>query len=290
MSTSIAQFRPAYLRLHGLIKTVLRPRCVLALTATATPSVVEALGRAFEIPAGGVWQSSWRRPNLHFSCSAEDDRQRALLGLLRAMQSQGLPRPERATTTASKPPAPSSDQLQTRSWGAGIPPTIVYVASQADADSVGNYLSSSGITAAAYHAGLGLLQRDRVYARFMAGGLDVVVAVRSVHSDQLYPHRGTFSPPLLMQTTAFGMGIDKNNVRCVVHYSLPRSLEEYVQQCGRAGRDGIQAHCHAFLDRSGEDVRRLHSLVSSDVVDISQVWLCVCAASRLISIVPSLPC
>ena len=69
------------------------------------------------------------------------------------------------------------------------------------------------------------------------------------------------------------MGIDKNNVRCVVHYSLPRSLEDYVQQCGRAGRDGSRAHCHAFLDRGGEDVRRLHSLVGSDVVDISQVSL-----------------
>lgn len=162
-------FRPVYMRLHALVRNILRPRCVLALTATATPSVIEGLVRSFDIPPGGVWVGSWRRHNLHFSSSVEVDRQRALVGLLRALEARGLPpsKVSQSTATASV----------LRPWGQGVPSTIVYVAAQADADGVANYLVSSGISAAAYHAGLGLMQRDRVYARFMSGGLHVVVAV-----------------------------------------------------------------------------------------------------------------
>ena len=121
------------------------------------------------------------------------------------------------------------------------PPTIVYVTSQSDAEAVANALVSSGSIAAAYHAGMGLAQRERVYSRFLSGSLRIVCA-----------------------TVAFGMGIDKADVRCVVHYHMPRSPEEYIQQCGRAGRDGLPAHCHALLDVSGADFRRLHSLVSAE--------------------------
>lgn len=86
-------------------------------------------------------------------------------------------------------------------------------------------LTARGVAAAAYHAGLGRRRRDEVYEGFMNGGLDVVVA-----------------------TSAFGMGIDKPDVRFVLNAAAPASLDAYYQEIGRAGRDGdpavVELHHH----------------------------------------------
>ena len=76
-----------------------------------------------------------------------------------------------------------------------------------------------------YHAGLSAAHRKRVQNSFMSGRLRVVVA-----------------------TVAFGMGLDKSDVRGIIHYNLPKGFESYVQEIGRAGRDGKISHCHVFLD------------------------------------------
>jgi ATP-dependent DNA helicase RecQ len=94
-------------------------------------------------------------------------------------------------------------------------PTIVYVTLQRTAEEVAAFLNDKGIDAAAYHAGMDAEERHRVQDEFMASDAKVVVA-----------------------TIAFGMGIDKSNIRYVYHYNLPKSLENYAQEIGRAGRDG----------------------------------------------------
>src|SRR4029079_9885549 len=99
-------------------------------------------------------------------------------------------------------------------------PAVVYCGRRAACVSVARELAESGFRAAPYHAGLAGDERTATLQRFLAGELDVVAA-----------------------TTAFGMGIDKPDVRSVVHWTLPASPEEYYQQAGRAGRDGEPDRC-----------------------------------------------
>uniref|UniRef100_A0A3B5PVH0 DNA 3'-5' helicase n=1 Tax=Xiphophorus maculatus TaxID=8083 RepID=A0A3B5PVH0_XIPMA len=98
--------------------------------------------------------------------------------------------------------------------------------------------------AEAYHAGLSGSERRRVQNNFMCGELRIVVA-----------------------TVAFGMGLDKSDVRGIVHYNMPKSFESYVQEIGRAGRDGLPAHCHLFLDPEGGDLHELRRHIYADTVD-----------------------
>ncbi len=99
-------------------------------------------------------------------------------------------------------------------------PTIVYVTLQRTAEEVAAHLNRSGIDAIAYHAGMDAEDRHRVQDVFMKSDEQVVVA-----------------------TIAFGMGIDKSNIRAVYHYNVPKSLENYAQEIGRAGRDGKPSTC-----------------------------------------------
>ena len=119
---------------------------------------------------------------------------------------------------------------------------IVYTATQRDSERVASYLYNEGIKAKAYHAGQEPAQRRQTQAEFMMNKVRVVVA-----------------------TIAFGMGLDKADVRAVINYALPRSPEAYIQQAGRAGRDGAPAACITFLDV--RDYLRSRSLTFCDGVD-----------------------
>jgi ATP-dependent DNA helicase RecQ len=102
---------------------------------------------------------------------------------------------------------------------------IVYVASRAGADELAKKLTAAGIAALPYHAGLDGAKRAKHQERFIRDKTRVICA-----------------------TVAFGMGIDKSNVRFVVHYDLPKSVEGYYQETGRAGRDGVPAECLLFFN------------------------------------------
>ena len=97
---------------------------------------------------------------------------------------------------------------------------IVYVTLQHTAERVASYLQQAGVNASAYHAGMKNEDRAHIQEGFMAGDIPLVVA-----------------------TIAFGMGVDKSDIRYVVHYNLPKSIENYSQEIGRAGRDGLASDC-----------------------------------------------
>ncbi|PON64792.1 DNA helicase, ATP-dependent [Parasponia andersonii] len=119
---------------------------------------------------------------------------------------------------------------------------IVYCKFQSETDILSRYLCDNNISAKSYHSGLAAKDRSRVQELFCTNKIRVVVA-----------------------TVAFGMGLDKRDVGAVIHYSLPESLEEYVQEIGRAGRDGRSSFCHLFLD--DDTYFKLRSLMFSDGVD-----------------------
>ncbi len=118
-------------------------------------------------------------------------------------------------------------------------PTIVYVTLQKTAEMVAAELSEAGFVARAYHAGLEAETREVVQNAFMASDRMIVVA-----------------------TIAFGMGIDKANIRAVFHYNLPKSLENYAQEIGRAGRDGAPSECEILA--AGEDLTVLENFTYGD--------------------------
>ena len=192
-------FRPAYAGLGAALRALGSPT-LLALTATATPEVIEDIARQLGRPRMRVLNAGVYRPNLYFEVlqtTNEAEKKQALLEVV-------------------------------RSGGAGI----VYCATVKAAKAVHGWLAGQGVAAELYHGRLGGRERTRGQEAFMSGRARTMVA-----------------------TNAFGMGIDRQDIRYVVHYQLPGSLEAYYQEAGRAGRDGKEARCTLLYDHADRRVQ-----------------------------------
>jgi RecQ family ATP-dependent DNA helicase len=193
-------FRPDY-RMLGQYLPALRPAPVLALTATATPTVQDDIVAQLGMVKPAKFIHGFRRDNL-------------------AIEVVELSMPERPGAICGLLASPARR------------PAIVYATSRKGSERLAEELSRL-VPAAAYHAGLDAVTRERVQTAFQAGELEVVVA-----------------------TIAFGMGIDKADIRTVIHAGLPATLEGYYQEIGRAGRDGALSRTylmHSYADQRTHD-------------------------------------
>ena len=203
-------FRPDYLKLADFAREFGAER-ILALTATATPPVLEDICRLFAITTDCAISTGFYRPNLKIDTTVVDaaERDQALLAAIH-----------------ENPPGAA----------------IVYVTLQKTAEQVAQMLANAGLPARAYHAGLKADDRSRIQEWFMAADDAIVVA-----------------------TIAFGMGVDKADIRAVYHYNLPKSLENYSQETGRAGRDGKPSICQLLV--CPDDLNVLENFIYGDTPD-----------------------
>jgi ATP-dependent DNA helicase RecQ len=194
-------FRPAFLEIGSALAPLGQPG-LLALTATATPEVIDDIGRQLGVDGLRVVNTGVYRPNLHYAVeqvTRDDDK------LARTI--------ERVRDTSG--------------------PGLVYAATVKAVEAVHAALAEAGVAVARYHGRLGAAERRANQEAFMRGEVRVMVA-----------------------TNAFGLGIDKPDIRFVLHYQMPAGLDAYYQESGRGGRDGEASACTLLYLHSDKAVQQ----------------------------------
>ena len=192
-------FRPDYLDIGKLRELVDAP--VIALTATATPTVAQDIMERLGFEEKCMIKSGFERPNLSYIVRRCEDKLGQLMNICANVAGTG----------------------------------IVYVRSRRKTEELAAYLAANGISSSFYHAGLGQDSRADRQQKWKSGQIRVMVC-----------------------TNAFGMGIDKPDVRFVVHFDIPDSPEAYFQEAGRGGRDGKRSY--AVLLWNDTDIRRMRQI------------------------------
>lgn len=203
-------FRPAYRQIMDGVKSIKSNPNILALTATATPSVQKDIADQLQIPSANYVITSFARPNLSFK--VVDNPKNTNLYLL--------------------------DYIKHHTHESGI----IYASTRKHVEELTDYLAQNGILTASYHAGLSNKERADVQDAFQFDKVQVIVA-----------------------TNAFGMGIDKRNVRFVIHANSTPNLESYYQEAGRAGRDGEA--CEGILIYHPKDIRLYRWFIEQSDLD-----------------------
>ncbi|PRF16961.1 RecQ family ATP-dependent DNA helicase [Burkholderia multivorans] len=228
-------FRPAFLDIAHAVDTIGGPP-VLALTATATPEVVDDIVHALRLRDPTIVRTGTYRPNLHYR-------------VVHTGGGHGRREAARALELKQQRLLDLIGELQ----GAGI----VYVATVRDVQRVWAWLAASGESVARYHGRMPARQRRDEQDRFMNGDARLIVA-----------------------TNAFGMGIDKPDVRFVIHYQIPGNLDAYYQETGRAGRDGEAADCVLLFDLNDRRIQQFFLAGKyPDAALVSQVFDAIAAAT-----------
>jgi ATP-dependent DNA helicase RecQ len=185
-------FRPSYLKIADIRETLINVP-VLALTATATPDVVDDIQEKLRFKEKNVFRTSFLRDNLSYVVRSADNKVGELIHILKSVPGSG----------------------------------IVYVRSRRQTKEIAQTLKKEGLRADYFHAGLSY--EDKIFKQ------------NAWKDDEC---------PIIVSTNAFGMGIDKPDVRIVVHMDLPNSPEEYFQEAGRAGRDGKKSYSVILYTKS----------------------------------------
>ena len=203
-------FRPAYLKIAEIRSFIEAP--LIALTATATPHVVEDIQKKLLFKESNVWHKSFLRPKLSYVVLEQEDKDGKLLRVLQRVKGS----------------------------------SIVYCNTRKETKRIYQLLQEHSISAHFYHGGLDIVDRDSKQKQWQQNHVRVMVA-----------------------TNAFGMGIDKDNVRLVVHMHLPSSPEAYFQEAGRAGRDKKIAY--AILITNGFDISHLKKNIEQHYPPLEEI-------------------